>query len=107
MNGDRPEITLPSLKELSIHAAIAVVFVSTSLGISSFAYWHAEGIATSWTESLQPKLKMGLTSTAKFCKPGGGRHANLEDRLEDQFTEIGGRMRHHLQVMMYFYANYV
>src|SRR5437016_6488774 len=107
MNGADPESTLPTLRELGLHATIAVLLVAGGLGISSLAYWHAESIAKSWTESLQPKLKMGFTSTGKFCNPGGVRHPNLEDRLEDQFTEIRGRMAHHLEVMTYFYANYV
>ena len=33
-------------------------------------------------------------------------HGALEDRLEDDFREIQGRIGHHLAVMVYFYANF-
>ena len=94
------------LKRISIHVGIVTILVFGSWGISSIAYWHASGIAANWTGSLQPQLRMSAASTDKFCTPPSTIHGLEEVRLEDDFRELRGRMEHHLNVMMYFYANF-
>jgi hypothetical protein len=94
-------------KQLATHGGISIILVLASWAISSIAYWHAAGIAENWTKPLQPQLRLLAASTDKFCNPPtSNHHGGLEDRLEDDFKEIRGRMQHHLDVMMYFYANF-
>lgn len=87
--------------ELGKHSLIACLLILTSAAISSAAYRHAVDLSTGWVRPLQPSNLI-----AGFCKPPGQIVGPAHLRLEDDVKTIQGRSEHHLDLVIYFYANY-
>ncbi|QNI30845.1 hypothetical protein H7849_17210 [Alloacidobacterium dinghuense] len=92
--------------ELGKHATIAAVLIVASFVTSSIAYWHASHLAREWVSPLRPHYGLREPGKAGFCKPPGQVAGAVTLRLEDDVQEVQGRIQHHLNVMIYFYANY-
>ncbi len=92
--------------ELGRHAAIAVVLIAASMSVSSGSYWHANHLASRWIASLQADEPSKQAVSTSFCMPPGQPPSGSTRRLESDAREVQGRIQHHLEVMIYFYANY-
>ncbi len=91
--------------EVGRHVIIATGLVLVSAVISWVAYLHASHLAAGWVLHLQPQYHALVKREAGFCKPPGQSPA-VSIRLESEIWELDGRIRHHLDVMVYFYSNY-
>ena len=92
--------------EIGKHASIVIVLILASSLISSSSYWHASHLAQRWVSGLQANSRVTETTKVGFCKPPGSFQSASTNRLEDDVREVQARTRHHLDVMVYFYANY-
>ena len=87
--------------ELGRHALIALLLIPASFVISAIAFYHAVHLAEHWVRPLELRQVQ-----AGFCKPPGQTAGPAQVRLEDDVKAIEGRVQHHLDLMIYFYANY-
>jgi len=85
-------------------ALVLSLGLSTWLG-SHFSYLHGDEIAKRWTATLQPTLVLVSPKDSHFC-PALSKNNAIQVRLEEDYSEVKGRMEHHLEVLRYFYANY-
>lgn len=70
-----------------------------------YSYRQGDAIATQWTRTLQPTLVLISPEDSHFC-PALSKNNAIQLRLEEDYSEVKGRMEHHLAVLRYFYANY-
>ena len=92
--------------EIGKHAAIAIGLILASMIISASAYWHASNLASRLVAPLKPQYRSLESTKSGFCKVPGQPTGTPTLRLEADVRELQGRTEHHLDVMIYFYANY-
>jgi hypothetical protein len=87
--------------ELGKHSLITCFLILASAAISSAAYRHAVDLSARWVRPLQPS-----NLVTGFCKPPEQIVGPAQLRLEDDVKTLQGRSEHHMDLIIYFYANY-
>jgi hypothetical protein len=85
-------------------ALVLALVLFTTLG-SHIAFVHGDHIAAQWTSTLQPSLVLVQPKGTHFCSSLSNKNG-IDQRLEQDYVEVRGRMQHHLNILRYFYANY-
>ncbi len=91
----------PTTLRVIKHVSLVLTILSILLAIGWFAVWQANGRAKAWTHDFLLDVNEELTFPADSRIPLEHRA-----RLKSQLAEVGDRIKHHTDVMAFFYGAY-